>query len=57
MKLRYIGIDGLYELNTNQVYQVEVFSKGAYIYVQPYGKSFACPYASPKAFSNNWEVA
>lgn len=57
MALRFIGEDGTYGLVKNQVYEVELFAKGSYIWVR-WGTEpgpGCTGYLTPKAFATNWE--
>ena len=56
MKLRYIGIDDLYNLTTGKVYDVDVFTKQSFIWVKVEGRSAAIPYSTPQAVAHNWET-
>ena len=54
MKLKFIGIDKLYGLNSGEIYNIELFTKNNYIWVRVEGRSAAIPYSAPLAFANNW---
>lgn len=62
MRLRFIGTDGSMGLTSGVIYEVQVMSKGNYIWViipnfefreKVFG-TWRCPYSSPRSFSVNW---
>lgn len=55
MFLKFIGDDGSMGLRKGMVYRVKVFSRAGYILVC-WDFCSKCPYTSPQAFANNWEV-
>lgn len=63
MRLRFIGMNGSMGLTSGVIYEVQVKSKGNYIWViipnfefreKVFG-TWRCPYSSPRSFSANWE--
>lgn len=56
MKLRYIGMDKVYELANGAIYNIEqLFIKNNLIWVKV-ENNISCPYVTPQAFANNWEA-
>jgi hypothetical protein len=57
MKLRFIGVDGTYGLKKGEIYDVDMFTQGSYIWARwsPTTGPGCTGYLSPKAFANNWE--
>ena len=65
MYLRFIGSDGSMRLSHGKVYNVNLKTKGNYIWVTMPVFEFRhnvfgmwkCPYSSPQSFAANWEKA
>ena len=55
MKLRYIGENNLYGLVKDKEYDVEIFTKGNYIWLKVESRPAAIPYDTPQALSYNWK--
>jgi hypothetical protein len=53
MYLRFIGENGSMGLVHGRIYNVDVISKGEYIYVK-WGFIRRCPYYTPQSFAENW---
>lgn len=64
MFLKFIGADGSMGLTHGKTYDVDVKTKGKYIWVtipklevrEKVLKKWECPYSSPQTFSANWET-
>ena len=53
MYLKFIGQDGSMGLKQNTAYNVNVYSRNGYIWVE-WGYHKICPYESPETFAKNW---
>ena len=61
MKLRFIGQNGSMGLTHGRIYKVSLRTRHncivAEIYRNFWDDAIICPYSSPQAFANNWELA